>query len=114
MRTISVQFQPRRSDKLESAKVCRLMLQIALDTDVSTFVIERSRARDSYLNFLFSSTTAARTWRAIQRIALRHRLLGAPIRRSTIVTCQGTRGWDNYRLLHHFDPEQKIDTLAGV
>ena len=90
------------------------MLHIALDTDVKRFSVERSRARNSYLNFLFSSATAARTWRAIHRIALGHRVLGGRIRRSTIITCQGTRGWDNYRLLHHFDPEQRLDRLAGV
>ena len=114
MRTLSVQFQPRRSGGLESDKICELMLRVALDADVKTFSIERSRARDSYLTFLFSSATAARTWRAIQRIALRHRVLGARIRGSTIVTCQGTRGWDNYRLLHHFDPEQRLDRLGGA
>src|SRR3989442_13720648 len=73
MRTLSVQFQPRRSGGLESSTVSGLMLRIALDTDVRTFLVERSRARDSYLNFLFSSATAARTWRALRRIALSHR-----------------------------------------
>ena len=114
MRTISVQFQPRRSDGVKPDKVCEFMLHIALDADVRTFSVERSRTRDSYLNFLFLSRSAARTWRAIQRIALRHRILGARISRSTIVTCQGTRGWDNYRLLHHFDPNQKLDKLRGA
>jgi hypothetical protein len=114
MQTISVQFQPRRSGKLKSAKMCELMLQIALETDVRTFSVEWSRSRDSYLNFLFSSASVTRTWRAIERTALRHRLLGGRIRRSTIVTCQGSRGWDNYRLLYHFDPEQGIDQLAGI
>ena len=114
MRTISVQFQPRRSGGLKSAKMCELMLHIALDMDVRTFSVERPRARGQYLNFLLSSPIAARTWRAIQRTALRHRVLGARIRRSTIVTCQGTRGWDNYRLLHHFDSKQRLDKLTGV
>ena len=89
------------------------MLQIALDTDVSAFSVERSRGRGSYLNFLFSSATAVRTWRAIRRSALGHRVFGGQIRRSTIVTCQGTRGWNNYRLLHHFDSKQKLDRTAG-
>ena len=111
MRTICVQFQPRRADGVEPHKVCGFMLQIALEADVQTFSVERSRARDSYVNFLFSSPATARIWRSIQEIALRHRTFGARIRRSTIVTCQGTRGWDNYRLLHHFDSDHKLDRL---
>jgi hypothetical protein len=90
------------------------MLGIALDAGVRTFSVERSRAPGRYLNFLFSSPTAAPTWRAIQRIALQHRRFGARIRRSTIVTCQGSRGWDNYRLLHSFGPDRKLDKLVGV
>src|SRR5829696_406131 len=113
MRTVCVQFQPPGSRGLSPEKVCELMLRIALDADVTTFSVERSRARNGYLNFLFSSPTASPTWRAIQRLALQHRVLGARLRGSTIVTCQGTRGWDNYRLLHHFDPGQKLDPLRG-
>lgn len=33
------------------------------------------------------------------------------LRRSSIVTCQGSRGWDDYRLLHHFDSRQPLDRL---
>lgn len=114
MRTLSVQFQPRRSSELNPGRISELMLRIALDTDVRTFSIERSHARNSYVNFLFVSMTVGRTWRAVQRIALNHRTLGKLIRISTIVTCQGTRGWDNYRLLHHCDPKLRLDKLAGV
>ena len=45
MRTLSVQFQPRRSSELNPGRISELMLRIALDTDVRTFSIERSHAR---------------------------------------------------------------------
>jgi hypothetical protein len=114
MQTLIVQFQPRRSGELDLGRVSELMLRIALETGVGTFLIERSRARNSYLNFLFASVTAKRTWRAVQRIALNHRTLGRRLRRSTIIACQASRGWDNYRLLHHLDPNQPLDKLPGV
>jgi len=25
--------------------------------------------------------------------------------------CEGENGWDDYRLLHHFDPEVEIDEI---
>lgn len=90
------------------------MLRIALDTDVRAFSMKRSRAQNGFVNFLFESTAVARTWRAVRALALGHRTFGRALRRSTIVVCQGSRGWDNYRLLHHFDPKETLDSLAGV
>jgi len=106
MQTLSVQFQPQRAAGITN-RVCELMLRIALESDVRTFSVEGSRARNGYLNFMFASAAARLTWRAVQRIALSHRTLGRQLRHSTIVTCQGTRGWNNDRLLHHFDPRQR-------
>ena len=114
MRTLSVQFQPSRAVKLRRNTISDLMLRIALDTNVRSFSMKRSRARDAYFNFLFESPTVARTWRAVHLRALGHRTYGRALRRSTIVVCQGSRGWDNYRLLHHFDPKKALDSLAGV
>ena len=79
--------------------------------DVRTFSVERSHGRNRYINFLYLSATPSRTWQMIQK-QLRHRTLGIPLRRSLIVVCQGSRGWDNYRLLHHFD-ERLLDKLTG-
>jgi hypothetical protein len=114
MRTLCVQFQPRRSGRLNPDTVAGLMLRVALETGVRSFSIERPHAGTSYLNFLFASGTPGRTWRAVQRIALSHRTLGRRLRRSTIVVCEGTRGWDNYRILHTFDPKQSLHSLTGV
>jgi hypothetical protein len=114
MRTLSVQFQPRRAATLRRNTICELMLRIALDTDVRVFSMKRSRAQDGYFNFLFESPAVAKTWRAVHSVALGHRTFGPALRRSTIVVCQGSRGWDNYRLLHHFDPKETLDSLAGV
>jgi len=114
MRTLSVQFQPRRARTLRSRTVSELMVRIALETNVRGFSIKRSRARDAYFNFLFESPTVAKTWRAVHSLALGHRTFGPAFRRSTIVVCQGSRGWDNYRLLHHCDSRKTLDSLAGV
>jgi hypothetical protein len=90
-----------------------MMLRVALDTDVRTFSVERSARRNSYLNFLFVSSSLAGTWRAVEK-ALNHRTLGRALQRSTIVVCQGTRGWNNYRQLHHFNNRKPIDKFVGV
>jgi len=90
------------------------MVRIALDAQVRSFSIQRSRARDAYVNFIFESPTVAKTWRMVDARVLSHRALGRGLRAASIVVCQGSRGWDNYRLLHHFDARKPLDALAGV
>jgi hypothetical protein len=34
------------------------------------------------------------------------------LRSAAIVTCEGSNGWDDYLLLHSFDPDEEIDELA--
>jgi hypothetical protein len=75
--------------------------------------MKRSQVRDGYFNFFFESPTIAKTWRAAHRLALGHRTFGRALRRSTIVVCQGSRVWDNYRLLHHSDSKKALDSLGG-
>ena len=114
MRKLSVQFQMHRAPGIKAETISALMLRVAHIAGVRGFSFERAGSRTAYINFLFTSTTPTQTWQAIQRLALGHRRWGWRLRQSTIVTCQGSRGWDNYRLLHHFDPEQPLDRLSGV
>jgi hypothetical protein len=89
------------------------MLHIALGADVRAFSIQRSKARDGYFNFSFESPNASRVWRAVRGRALGHRAFGRALRHSTIIVSQGSRGWNNYGLLHHYDLRKTLDTLAG-
>jgi hypothetical protein len=38
--------------------------------------------------------------------------LGAALRQSAIVTVEGSGGWDDYRLLHHFDDREHLDRIC--
>ena len=90
------------------------MVRLAIEARVRSFSMQRPRAGNAYLNFNFESPTVAKTWRMVDTRILRHRRLGPRIRRASIVVCQGSRGWANYRLLHHFDSRKPLDALTGV
>jgi hypothetical protein len=114
MRTLSVQFQPRRSRRLSSARVLTLFARsVAGDPLVRGFEVQKGDDHGPYVNFHFLCRNRSLThiWNLVKRRALMHRSLGASLRRGTIVTCEGSRGWDNYRLLHHFDPTVPLDVL---
>jgi predicted RNA binding protein with dsRBD fold (UPF0201 family) len=39
--------------------------------------------------------------------------VGPAARASCIVTCEGANGWDDYLLLHHYDPAEKPDVPSA-
>lgn len=113
VRTICFQVQLNRTPAIDVVTVSRLMLRLALSPEIREFSIQHD-PKHLWVNFLFSSQAVGRSWRMLHSRALTHRRWGPRLRRSAIVTCEGSRGWDNYLLLHHFDTRQVLDKLAGV
>ena len=117
MRSLAVQFQPGRATSTKVASVVSLMTRIAgSNVSLLGFAYRKGNDRGSYVNFQFEVPAAklAQTLASIVAGALGHRVLGPSLRRSCIVTCEGTRGWDNYLLLYHFNQKLKLDTLRNV
>lgn len=117
MRTLSVQFQPERSPKLSPTRVLALFAEsVASDPAVLRFEVHKGNDRGPYVNYHFvgQNRALARIWALVKRRALQHRSLGVALRRGTMVTCQGSRGWDNYLLLHHFNPKVPLDLLRSL
>jgi hypothetical protein len=112
MKTVCLQFQPDRAPKVSVAIVSALMLRIALaERSVQEFTVRPSRSSEKYINYLFVGRAIGSIWNAVRSRALRHRLLGAELRGACIATAEGSRGWHNYLLLHHFDSIQTLDKL---
>jgi hypothetical protein len=117
MRTLNVQFQPQLAASMKVTSVVSLMARIAArDLSLRGFAFQKGNDRGPYVNFQFEVPAGklAQTWASILTGALRSRLWGPSLRRSCIVTCEGTRGWENYRLLYHFNQKLKLDTLRNV
>src|SRR5262245_40220556 len=113
MKTICLQFQPKRAPKVSVTTISALMLRIATAHDgVRQFTLQRGRASNQYINYLFVGHGVQSIWSAIRAKALQHRRVGSSLRRACIATAEGSRGWDDYVLLHHFDPRQNPDKLA--
>jgi hypothetical protein len=90
-----------------------LARSVAGDPAVLRFEVQKGNDRGPYVNFHFigQNRSLPYIWSLVNRRALKHRSLGAMLRRGSMVTCEGSRGWDNYRLLHHFDPKVPLEVL---
>jgi hypothetical protein len=84
----------------------------AREPAIRKFSFEHGKDRGPYLNFSFTARSIGPIWPAIEKSALAHPKLGPSLRRSTIITCQGSKGWDNYLLLHHFDKTKQLDEFV--
>jgi hypothetical protein len=102
MKIFCIQIQPELSPGIDVeaavAAVCRL--------DASARV---SRGNDdgTYVNLRFEVPSAAVLWNSLQQL-----LKGRPeLAQAAIVVCEGSYGWDDYLLLHHFDADEPLDQL---
>jgi hypothetical protein len=114
VRDLTLQFHPQRAPGLPLATVLGRLAEVgATIAEVRTVTITRGRDRGPYVNVSFS--LAAKhlplLWSLLRKRGLGSDSLGRKLRASSMVYCEGSRGWDNYKLLHHFDSRQKLDRL---
>lgn len=112
MRTLCIQFQPQRALGLPPRHVASVLADFAASVEsVRAFSFRAGTDRGPYVNYFFETRSPGKTWHAVSSSILKSHQIGARLRSSTIITCEGTRGWDNYLLLHHFDPKVGLDSL---
>jgi hypothetical protein len=85
---------------------------ISLSPDLETpRVTEADPVKCRQLLAEIEASDAAAFWASIQAL-----MAEAPfdvLRRRMIVVCEGEQGWQDYRLLQHYDASQKTAALAG-
>lgn len=78
---------------------------------VQRLVIEEGDDNGAYTNLNFETTDLKILWDLIQKNLYKDEKIGIELTRSSIVTCEGEDGWNDYLLLHHFDLSVKTDSL---
>ena len=64
-----------------------------------------------YVNLMIRSENPAQTWERISESLLGDDFLSTEVKISAIITVTGKAGWDDYLLLHHFDPSESLDAF---
>src|SRR5690348_16122875 len=102
MRTVCVQFLPDRVSA-DAAGV-----RHALRTALPHAKVAAGEDDGRYENIMFDVESPEVALSTIQAV-LSSPSVGPAARASMIVICHGERGWDDYLLLHHYDPAVKVD-----
>lgn len=99
-----IQFQPDLVDGLDLSEFSNFLKSENID-----FSITKGSDDGDYINYDFSSTKAGESWGLLKSILNKDKKLS----QSSIVCCQGSNGWDNYLLLSHYDPNEKLDEIKN-
>ena len=112
MPALNVQVQPNRVPALDLDAVLALFANAA---ELSDAELEVTAGEDDgpYVNYDFRTADLSRLWEILQGQVFWDQAIGPSLASSSIVTCEGNRGWDDYRLLHHYDRTLVLDTLGG-
>ena len=112
MTTFCIQIQPSRAPDLDMDRVrslCRLVSSRRALVDRHSIAEGVDNGR--YVNLMFDTAQPADLWAMLSSIFYQDGMVGAGLARASMAMCEGDQGWDDYRLLHHFDPEVELDTL---
>jgi hypothetical protein len=100
MKQLHIQIQPARFPGLDLTAAIDCLSRLSTEARVG-----RGEDHGEYVNIDYETSRLAELW-----ILVRAELLALPgLADATIVTCEGKFGWDDYLLLHHFDPTEPLD-----
>jgi len=110
---LHVQVQPGLAPALDLA-LLRARFEAISQTEPSVLRsrIETGDDNGPYLNLMFKTSDRARLWQVVQGELYAHPVLGELLLQSSMTLCTGETGWDDYLLLHHFNPAFELDTLG--
>lgn len=109
MSILCIQIQPSRAPGIDLALIRDAAAQLDATDLFTRYGEEEDSDHGDYINLYFDAPSPAEAWRVIRPTFYEEARIGRFLRKSSIVTCQGQKGWDDYLLLHHFDPTVSRD-----
>jgi hypothetical protein len=67
-----------------------------------------------YFNFDFDTPSPAALWAQIGESIYDASAAGQMVREASMAICTGHNGWDDYLLIHHWDPAEDLDEVPAT
>ena len=102
MKCFCIQIQPELNTEVNPKEVMSFLSN-------KGYIPEVTEGNDSgkYINLNIKTNNIKDTWSVINTYLKENNDLSC----SSIVTCEGSQGWGNYLLLHHFDSAEKLNEI---
>ncbi len=115
MRSLSIQVQPNRSAGMDMTEVFAAFQAIADTTElVKHHAFDNGDDQGPYFNFTFGTTDAKRLWQIVRERFYSSGEIANHMRQSSMAMCSSEAGWDDYLLLHHYDPAVDLDDAHAL
>ncbi|MEX0641155.1 MAG: hypothetical protein WD468_00560 [Pirellulales bacterium] len=102
MKQLQIQLQPQRSPELQATEAVSRLTRLSERVRVT-----EGEDNAQYISLDFTTADLSSLWSVIRR-----ELQATPgLAKGAIIVCEGEHGREDYLLLHHFDPQQQLDTL---
>ena len=103
MKRLNIQIHPARSPALDVTESLARLSCLAADARVTKVDDD-----GQYANVDYKTVDPSGLW-----VLVRKELRIVPgLAETAIVVCEGQHGWDDYLLLHHYDPTEPLDELG--
>ena len=110
MSVICIQVQPDLAPGIDLGVVREIAAQLGSTTLFTRHGEEQGLDNGPYINLYFDTPSLPEAWSIIWTQFYEDARIGTFLRASSIATCEGNNGWDDYFLLHHFDPTEPCTT----
>lgn len=111
MRSISIQVQPDLVPDLDMEMAKQLFGALEAHPLAEKYQFDEGIDNGPYLNFTYGTNDAPLLWAVIQKEIYAHSMLGERLLECSMAMCSSEQGWDNYVLVHHFDPAVPSERL---
>jgi len=112
MTQFCIQIHPHRSPQLDLASLLSECECLATDKALlRRFSWQEGFEDHAYVSLTFDTDHPKPLWKLLNEQLYQASAFGRFMQVSSIATCEGRHGWDDYLLLHHFDAGQKCDEL---
>ena len=112
MKTLHIQLQPELAPGLDTKLVHDLIGALRSNSDlIQNLSVTNGDDNGPYINMNVKTHDVVALWGLMRKELFSHPVAGPDLQRAAIVACEGNAGWDDYLLLHHFDPAEPLDSL---
>ncbi len=102
MKYLSIQLQPEINKEASKEEALAALSGAGFEVEVN-----EGEDNGKYINFNLKSDSLKDTWIKIKNLYLSKPHLAS----ASIIVCEGSEGWDDYLLLHHFDKSVELNEL---
>jgi hypothetical protein len=102
MGCLSIQIQPDLVSSINSDGITSFLNNEGYSPEIT-----EGYDSGAFINLNIKTHNVKVLWVKIEKYLKNH----SELFNCTIITCEGSQGWDNYLLLHHFDSTEKFDEI---